>query len=240
LEEVLFFVAALGAIAGAMGVVLVRNPFYSVLSLIVHLMALALLFLLLNAEFIAAAQLVVYVGAVMVLYVFVVAYIGGVDDPALHQGGAVGRLGPVFAGAILVELCIAVLGSGLNALDGGGADVPAGFGSPGEVGRLLLEKFLVPFEAASFLLLVAAVGAIVLSRRRKGLLDETEDLPERSGRAPIGGGGEPRRGEPDEHPPAGTAEGPGDPTPARGDDRGEESPDPREDEAGEPEPVETA
>ena len=220
MEEVLFFVAALGAIGGALGVVLLRNPFYSVLALVAHLVALALLFLLLNAEFIAAAQVVVYAGAVMVLYVFVVAYIGGVDDPGVEGGGPVSRLGPLFALALLVELCIAVIGSGLGALDSGGAEVAAGFGSPGEVGRLLLEKFLVPFEAASFLLLMSAVAAVVLARRRRGLLDEAEDLPERAGSAPIGGrddeGGLPER---DEHPPPGTAEGPGDPTVERGDDR---------------------
>ncbi|MDQ3936945.1 MAG: NADH-quinone oxidoreductase subunit J, partial [Actinomycetota bacterium] len=177
MEQVLFFIGALGAIGGAMGVVLLRNPFYSVLALVAHLVALALLFLLLNAEFLAASQLVVYAGAVMVLYVFVVAYIGGVDDPGVEGAGAVGRLGPLFAGALLVELTIAVVGSGLSALDSTGRDVGSGFGSPGEVGRLLLEKFLIPFEAASFLLLVAAVGAIVLARRRRGLLDDAEDLP---------------------------------------------------------------
>ena len=226
MEEVLFFVGALGAIGGAMGVVLLRNPFYSVLALVAHLVALALLFLLLNAEFVAAAQLVVYAGAVMVLYVFVVAYIGGVDDPGIERGGAVGRLGPLFAGALLVELAIAVVGSGLSGLDSSGRDVGAGFGSPGEVGRLLLEKFLIPFEAASFLLLVAAVGAIVLARRRRGLLDEAEDLPERAGRAPIGdrdAGGQRGIDESDQPPPAGTAEGPGDPTVERGDGRGEPS-----------------
>jgi NADH-quinone oxidoreductase subunit J len=214
-EEVLFFVGALGAIGGAMGVVLLRNPFYSVLALVAHLVALALLFLLLNAEFLAAAQLVVYAGAVMVLYVFVVAYIGGVDDPGPSQGGAVGRLGPLFAGALLVELCIAVVGSGLTALDGGGRDVGAGFGTPGEVGKLLLEKFLVPFEAASFLLLVAAVGAVLLARRREGLIDDADDLPERAGQAPVGAGdNDPSRlgTDIDDMPPRGTAEGPGDPT----------------------------
>ena len=228
MEEVLFFVGALGAIGGAMGVVLLRNPFYSVLSLVAHLVALALLFLLLNAEFLAAAQLVVYAGAVMVLYVFVVAYIGGVDDPGPSQGGAVGRLGPLFAGALLVELCIAIVGSSLEALDSRGAELGAGFGSPGEVGRVLLEKFLIPFEAASFLLLVAAVGAVVLARRRRGLVDEAEDLPERAGRAPIGGGdADPgARGIEDEPPPARTAEGVGDPTVERGDDRGEYSREP--------------
>jgi NADH-quinone oxidoreductase subunit J len=177
LQQILFFVAALGAIGGALGVVLLRNPFFSVLALVAHLVALALLFLLLNAEFIAAAQLVVYAGAVMVLYVFVVAYIGGVDDEI--GTGAVGKLGPLFAGALLAELTIAVVGSGLDALTTRGPKVAAGFGSPGAVGKLLLEKFLIPFEAASFLLLVAAVGAIVLARRRRGLEEaDADELPE--------------------------------------------------------------
>jgi NADH:ubiquinone oxidoreductase subunit 6 (subunit J) len=77
--------------------------------------------------------------------------------------------GPLFAAAIFIELTIAVVGSGLGALDTRGAEVGAGFGSPGEIGRLLLTKFLVPFEAASFLLLLAAVGAVVLARKRRGL-----------------------------------------------------------------------
>ena len=88
-EQVLFFVAGIGALAGALGVVLLRNPFYSVLALVAHLLALAVLFLLLHAEFLAAAQVVVYAGAVMVLYVFVVAYIGGSDEPLRPEGGAI-------------------------------------------------------------------------------------------------------------------------------------------------------
>jgi NADH-quinone oxidoreductase subunit J len=171
-EDVLFFIAAIGALAGALGVVLLQNPFYSVLSLVCHLLGLAVLFLLLNAEFIAAAQVVVYAGAVMVLYVFVVAYIGGSDEPLRPEGGGVALLGPVFAVALAVELCIAFIASGLEALDSNGPDVGGLFGSPGHIGQLLLTDFLVPFEAASFLLLVAAVGAVVLARRRRGLEDE--------------------------------------------------------------------
>ena len=79
-EQLLFLVAGALAIGGALGVVLLRNPFYSVLALVTHLFALAILFLLLTAAFLAAAQVVVYAGAVMVLYVFVVAYVGGIDD----------------------------------------------------------------------------------------------------------------------------------------------------------------
>jgi NADH:ubiquinone oxidoreductase subunit 6 (subunit J) len=79
-SAVLFFLAAIGAVSGAIGVVALRNPFYCVLALVCHLISLAALFLLLRAEFVAAAQVVVYAGAVMVLYVFVVAYVGGADE----------------------------------------------------------------------------------------------------------------------------------------------------------------
>jgi NADH-quinone oxidoreductase subunit J len=168
-EQVLFFLAGTGALAGALGVVVLRNPFYSVLALVAHLVALAVLFLMLHAEFLAAAQVVVYAGAVMVLYIFVVAYIGGSDEPLRPEGGAIGAFGPIFAAAVGVELCIAFVASGLEALDTTGAEVGAGFGSPEAIGRLLLTRFLVPFEAASYLLLLAAVGAIVLARRRRGL-----------------------------------------------------------------------
>src|SRR3954464_5979461 len=173
MAEAFFFIAAVFVFGGAIGVVALRNPFYNVLALVVHLFGLAAMFLLLRAQFVAAAQIVVYAGAVMVLYVFVVAYVGGQDEPL---GATAGRgmklLAVLFAGALLVELCIAVLGSGLDALDGEGARFNAadanGFGSPAAIGRLLLTKFLFPFEAASILLLVAAVGAVVLARRRGG------------------------------------------------------------------------
>jgi NADH-quinone oxidoreductase subunit J len=221
-EQVLFFVAAIGALGGAIGVVAVRNPFYSVLALVAHLLSLAVLFLLLRAEFLAAAQVVVYAGAVMVLYVFVVAYIGGVDEPLGEERAGITRIAPLFALALLVEICLAVFGTGLSAIDTRGAHVGPGFGSPGEIGRLLLERFLLAFEAASFLLLVAAVGAVVLARRRRGLEElGGDELPERAGQAPLamGPGGPSSLGE--DTPtriPAGTAEGPGDPTVERSPD----------------------
>jgi NADH-quinone oxidoreductase subunit J len=174
LSEVVFFVAALGAIAGAIGVVALRNPFFSVLALVFHLLSLAALFLLLRAEFVAAAQVVVYAGAVMVLYVFVVAYIGGEERPVRGPAPGVGAAAPLFAGALFVELCIATLGSGLKAIDSEGAPYSAGFGAPGQIGELFLTRFLLPFEVASLLLLIAAVGAVILARRRRGL-DEEED-----------------------------------------------------------------
>ena len=219
LEQVLFFAAAFGALGGALGVVLLRNPFYSVLSLVAHLVSLAALFLLLRAEFLAASQVVVYAGAVMVLYVFVVAYVGGVEEKLGNERRALRTLGPLFAGALLIELSIAIIGSALPALDSRGPGVPPGFGSPTAIGQLLLERFLVTFEAASFLLLIAAVGAVVLAGRRVGLEElDPDTLPERAGRHPgpptDRGGGQPESTPGENIPtrvPAGTAEGPGDP-----------------------------
>jgi NADH-quinone oxidoreductase subunit J len=177
MAAVFFFIAALGAIAGAIGVATLSNPFYSVLALVSHLLSLAALFLLLRAEFIAAAQVVVYAGAVMVLYVFVVAYVGSQDEPVRPAGGPGLRAASiVFAGLLAVELFIAVLGSGLKGIDGKGADYQAGFGSPGAIGELLLTRFLFPFEVASILLLMAAVGAVVLARRRGGLEGADEEF----------------------------------------------------------------
>jgi len=188
-EQVMFFLAGGLALGGALGVVILRNPFYSVLSLVVHLVALAVLFLLLRAEFVAAAQVVVYVGAVMVLYVFVVAYIGTSEEPLRAEGGAISSFGPLFAIALGVELCFAVLGTSLKAIDSRGPDVAADFGSPAAIGTLLLDKFLLAFEAASYLLLVAAVGAVVLARRRRGL--EPAGEPAAPPASPIGSGAEP-------------------------------------------------
>ncbi len=187
MSTVLFFLAASGVISGAVGVVVLRNPFYSVLALVAHLVSLAVLFLLLRAEFVAAVQVVVYAGAVMVLYVFVVAYVGGESDSVgerLRGAGGTGssgsslRLGgAILAGALLVELLIALLGTGLEAIGGYGAPYspgPQSFGTPAYIGKLLLTRFLLAFEMASFLLLIAAVGGVVLARRRGGLGEEDE------------------------------------------------------------------
>lgn len=222
--EILFFLFAIVAIAGAVGVVVVRNPFYCVLSLVVHLIALALLFLLLEAQFVAAAQIIVYAGAVMVLYVFVVAYVGGGDKPApLWRVNAKQRaLAIAFGAALFVELSVALLGTSLGALDSEGAGLGAGYGSPGQIGELLLVRFLLPFELASFLLLVAAVGAVALAGRRGGLdADDVPvaprhglidvDRPQASGTMAEGVAGygvtvpmpERRAGEPADRPPAG-------------------------------------
>jgi NADH:ubiquinone oxidoreductase subunit 6 (subunit J) len=188
-SSVLFFIAAIGVISGAVGVVVLRDPFYSVLSLVAHLLSLAVLFLLLRAEFVAAVQVVVYAGAVMVLYVFVVAYVGGEGDSLGERlrgagqgsiGSGLRRAGALLGGALMVELLIALLGTGLKAITGHGAGYSPGprtFGTPAYIGQLLLTRFLLAFEIASFLLLIAAVGGVVLARRRGGIGEADEEDP---------------------------------------------------------------
>ncbi|HEV2981890.1 MAG TPA: NADH-quinone oxidoreductase subunit J [Solirubrobacteraceae bacterium] len=187
MSAVLFFLAALGVIAGALGVVLLRDAFYSVLALVFHLVCLAVLFLLLRSEFVAAVQVVVYAGAVMVLYVFVVAYVGGepdrfdlgrLSDRSAGQSARMRIGATVLGAALLVELMIALLGTGLEGVRHQGAPYSPGpetFGTPAYVGKLLLTRFLLVFEVASFLLLIAAVGAVVLARRRRGLEQDLQE-----------------------------------------------------------------
>jgi NADH-quinone oxidoreductase subunit J len=175
MSEVFFFLAAIGAVAGAAGTVILRDAFYSVLALVTHLIFLAMLFLLLRAEFVAAAQVIVYAGAVMVLYVFVVGYVGGMEA---GLAGPTGRglriMSVIFAFFLFVELAIALIGSGVKGLDTEGAPYKTGFGEPAEIGKQFLTNYLVAFEVASLLLLIAAVGAVILARRRSGIADSHE------------------------------------------------------------------
>ena len=168
---VVWFAAAFACLASALAVVSFSNPFYSALALIGNLASLAVLYLLLSAEFVAAAQVLVYAGAVMVMFLFVTAYLGGRADapwagaPGWQQVGAI-----LAAGAILVEVIVVI---GLKA---GGRlaherHVSGVFGSPGQIGRLFLTDHLLAFEITSIVLLVAAVGGVILgshSRRMTG------------------------------------------------------------------------
>ncbi len=164
---VVWFVAAGGCLASGVAVVSLQNPFYSALALIGNLASLAVLYLLLAAEFLAAAQVLVYAGAVMVMFLFVIAYLGGRADAPwaggtpLLRGAAI-----VAAAAILVEIVV-VLGLAWGDQLSEPPEVTAGFGSPGEIGELFLTDHLLAFEITSIVLLVAAVGGVVLGTTRE-------------------------------------------------------------------------
>ena len=165
--------AAFSCIASALAVISFRNPFFSALSLIGNLASLAVLYLLLGGEFVAAGQVLVYGGAVMVMFLFVIAYLGDRTDQAPWAGGpswqAVGTV--LAAGAILAEVLVAL------ALTTGGhlsheAHIGRSFGSPASVGRLFLTDHLLAFEVTSIVLLVAAVGGVVLGSHARALEDD--------------------------------------------------------------------
>ena len=160
---VVWVIAAFACLASALAVVSFSNPFYSALALIGNLASLAVLYLLLAGEFVAASQILVYGGAVMVMFLFVIAYLGDRSETSPWSGGPSWQaIGAVLAGgAILAEICVAI---GLSA--GGFLSSPQpvtrAFGSPEALGRLFLTDHLLAFEVTSIVLLVAAVGGVVL------------------------------------------------------------------------------
>jgi NADH-quinone oxidoreductase subunit J len=163
----IWFLAAGGCLASGIAVVSVTNPFYSALALIGNLASLAVLYLLLAAEFLAAAQMLVYAGAVMVMFLFVVAYLGGRADAPWAGGPPLLRSAAVVAAAALLIEIVVVFGLAWGDDLQDPADVSASFGSPAEIGRLFLTDQLLAFEITSIVLLVAAIGGVVLGTTRE-------------------------------------------------------------------------
>jgi NADH-quinone oxidoreductase subunit J len=166
-------VAAFLCIASALAVVTFRNPFFSALALIGNLASLAVLYLLLGGEFVAAGQVLVYGGAVMVMFLFVIAYLGDRTSETPWAGGPSWMIVATVlaAGAILVEVIVAIGLTTKGALSHS-AHIDRSFGTPESIGRLFLTDHLIAFEVTSIVLLVAAVGGVVLGSHARGL--ETE------------------------------------------------------------------
>jgi NADH-quinone oxidoreductase subunit J len=173
---IVWLAAAFACLGSGVAVVSFSNPFYSALALIGNLGSLAVLYLLLNAEFVAAAQVLVYAGAVMVMFLFVIAYIGPRIESPWAGGPSWQAVGAVLAsGALLVEIVVAI---GLKA--GGRLDhsahVGGTFGTPAYIGRLFLTDHLLAFEITSIVLLVAAIGGVILGAHSRRNPDEVPSL----------------------------------------------------------------
>lgn len=168
IEVLLFLLLATAAVLGAISVVVSRDPFVSALSLIVNFASLGTLYLMLNAVFVAVAQVIVYAGAVVVLFLFVMAYLG--DRREISASSRMGPMGSmlIIPMAIGVALALSTLiGLVLFGAVGGGltktpATVPAEFGSVALIGQSFLTKYVLAFEVTSLVLLVAAIGGVVL------------------------------------------------------------------------------
>jgi NADH-quinone oxidoreductase subunit J len=172
LVEVLFYVFGTILVAGALGVIVARNPVYSALSLVLCFVTSAAIWLLIEAEFLAVVLVLVYVGAVMVLFLFVVMMLD-VNLAELRQGFTrFAWLGWLTALAVIIEIVGVIWARGGLGIDAtkGGAPQPADYSNTLELGRVLYTKYAYPFELAAMLLLVAIVAAIALTmRQRTGL-----------------------------------------------------------------------
>jgi NADH-quinone oxidoreductase subunit J len=173
---VVWLVAAAACLGSGLAVITFRNPFFSALALIGNLGSLAVLFLLASAEFVAAAQVLVYAGAVMVMFLFVIAYLGDRTEGAFTGGPSWVSLGAVVAAAALLVEIVVVIGLAAGDRLTDGTEVERAFGSPGEIGRLFLTDHLLAFEITSIVLLVAAVGGVVLGTRSSAEDEADEEL----------------------------------------------------------------
>ncbi|GAB4562569.1 MAG: NADH-quinone oxidoreductase subunit J [Anaerolineae bacterium] len=171
-EWVFFVVFGVTAIAGGLGVILSRNAIYSALFMLVNFASTAALYLILGAQFLAMAQVLVYAGAIVVLFIFVVMLIGHarVDDVVVQGRPALAALAAILA--------LAFLGVGAYAVAQSPWAQPAGAPEQGgvqAVGRLLFTEYLLPFELASILLLAGMIGAIILASRTRPPVGEPEE-----------------------------------------------------------------
>ena len=170
--DILFYVFAAVAIGGALGVVLARTPVGSLLFMVATLASLAGVYVLLEAHFIAAVQIIVYAGAIMVLFLFVIMLLNlGHEYRRDLQGGVAAVLAFIVVGALVGLLARQFQGEGSLAVVGGpgGQEIDAALiehGAVGAIAQPLFTTYVVPFEITGILLLVAVVGALVLAKRK--------------------------------------------------------------------------
>jgi NADH-quinone oxidoreductase subunit J len=158
----LFYISAAVAVIAALSVILQRTPVYSALSLIVVLCALAVVYLLLGAELIAMLQVIVYAGAIMVLFVLVIMLLNaGHEQPALHESRMARWLGVPLLTAFLLGVLLVVWRQFPRAPE----PAPLDSGAVA-IGHLLFRAYVLPFEATSVLILVAILGAVVLAKKQ--------------------------------------------------------------------------
>jgi NADH-quinone oxidoreductase subunit J len=163
LQLLLFLVLALVAIVSALGMLISQNAIYSALFLVLNFATVAVFFLLLNAPFIAVAQVSVYTGAIMVLFLFVIMLLGAERAGKIQAIQWQRPLAITLAFILLIEAGFILLGQ-RGVISPVTGQLPEGFGSPAQVGTILFNSYLLPFEVTSVLLLVAMIGAIVLTK----------------------------------------------------------------------------
>jgi NADH-quinone oxidoreductase subunit J len=178
LALVYFYGCAVTALVGALGVVVAKNPIRSAMGLLLLILSVAGLFLALHAQFLAAIQLIVYAGAIVVLFLFVIMLLGPSATPPSDRRGVVARVigGGLFAAAAIGAALLVVGADRLAKRPP--MDVPPldpSFGGIDAFGSVLFSDALVPFELSSALLMVAVVGAVAVARGRQGVKGLTKN-----------------------------------------------------------------
>jgi NADH-quinone oxidoreductase subunit J len=173
---IVWIAAAFACLGSGVAVVSFSSPFYSALALIGNLGSLAVLYLLLNAEFVAAAQVLVYAGAVMVMFLFVIAYVGPRSESPWMGGPSWQAVGAALASAALLVEIIVVIGLKASGHLAHSEHVDGTFGTPAYIGRLFLTDHLLAFEITSIVLLVAAIGGVILGAHSRRNPDEVPSL----------------------------------------------------------------
>ncbi|MBW2146434.1 MAG: NADH-quinone oxidoreductase subunit J [Deltaproteobacteria bacterium] len=163
--SLIFFILSIMVIVASLMVILQRNPVYSALYLVFTFFSMAGIFLILGAEFIAAIQVIVYAGAIMVLFLFVIMMLNLEREPETPSPHPWQRSFAVFFGLILLLTLGGAVYSGVLKVEPAGAPVQPFVENTKAVAALLFTDYLLPFEIASILLLVAIVGAIYLAKR---------------------------------------------------------------------------
>lgn len=168
MTTLLFLVGALIAVCSAALVVTRKNPVHSVLFLILCLLSVALLFLLLGAQFVAALQVIVYAGAIVVLFLFVVMLLNIRKEDAVFHSSLAHRLIAIALVLVLLVQTLAIAAASLTWVKKEGWVTQPGlsFGTVQAVGRVLFERYLFQFEVASVLLLAAVVGAVSIVKKK--------------------------------------------------------------------------
>lgn len=161
-ELILFMLFAAAAVAGAVNLIVQRHPIHSALSLIVVMVALAALYLLLGAEFVAAVQVIVYAGAIMVLFVFVIMLLNAGVEERTNLSKIARYVGVPVAGMLGLAI-VWRLAQGARTL-GAGAGAEQAVDTRA-LSLLLFTEYVLPFELTSVLILIAIVGAVVLAKR---------------------------------------------------------------------------
>ncbi len=165
LEAIAFYTIGGLMLGAAVVVITSRQPVYSVLSLLAAMFCLAMLFVMLGAYFVAALQILLYAGAVLVLFLFVIMLLNLRSELIPHVTSTLRRAGSIIVGLLL---CLQLGGLAIHARIGQSLpDAAPGFGTVEEIGRLLFTTYLLPFELTSFLILAAIVGAITLARSKQ-------------------------------------------------------------------------